>query len=56
MKQTFNSVHHLQYDSSGCHQVSPTTWYSILTLVPFSMLYVSCLHIGNGEMNELQLF
>ncbi len=25
-----NSVHHLPEDSSGCHQVSPTAWYSIL--------------------------
>ncbi len=27
----FNSEHHLQQDSSGYHQMSPTAWYSILS-------------------------
>ncbi len=27
----FNSVHYLPQDSSGCHHVSPTAWYSILS-------------------------
>ncbi len=29
-EQIFNYVHHLPLDSSGCQQVSPTAWYSIL--------------------------
>ncbi len=29
-EQIFNYVHHLPEDSSGCHQVSLTAWYSIL--------------------------
>ncbi len=44
----FNSVHHLPYYSSGCHQVSPSAWYSILKGT--SCMYYSILkdlHYGN---------
>ncbi len=39
-----NSQNHLSQDSSDCHQVSPTAWYSILMKVEKIFLWKNLSH------------
>ncbi len=40
MNQSVFLLHHLPTESSGCHQVSPTAWYSILRGRPQLLTYL----------------